>query len=209
MTIVWDFNGTLLDDMQVCINCMNMMLKDRDLPALDMERYRKVFTFPVRDYYLSLGFDFSKEPFEVPAHQFIDLYRENMHSAPLQPEAVSMLNYFRQKHLPQYILSAMEQDFLVETLESKGITSYFEKICGITNHLGDGKTEMAREMIGMIGGNRRDIWLIGDTEHDFEVARATGISCVLIAQGHQSYERLSLLECTVVKEMKDLPALFP
>jgi phosphoglycolate phosphatase len=120
-----------------------------------------------------------------------------------------MLNYFRQKQLPQYILSAMEQDFLVETLESKGITTYFQKICGITNHLADGKTEMARELTGTICGNREDIWLIGDTEHDFEVARDTGISCILIAQGHQSFQRLSKLGCTVVKEMRDLQALFP
>ena len=94
MTIVWDFNGTLLDDMQVCIDCMNLMLAERNLPSLDLVRYRKIFTFPVRDYYLSLGFNFKNEPFEIPAHQFIDLYRTNLHRAPLQADAVKMLQHF-------------------------------------------------------------------------------------------------------------------
>jgi phosphoglycolate phosphatase len=208
-TIIWDFNGTLLDDMQVCIDCMNIMLKERGLPFLDLKRYRDIFTFPVREYYLSLGFDFMKEPFEVPAHQFIDLYRRNLHRAPLQPETVEMLDYFHQHKIQQVVLSAMEQEFLEETLSLKGILAYFKKVSGITNHLGEGKLEVARELILWLGQVPEEICLIGDTVHDFEVARGLGIECILVACGHQSHERLTGLDCLIFNRMEDLIGVFP
>jgi len=209
MTIIWDFNGTLLDDMQVCIDCMNTMLGERELPPVDLDRYRTIFTFPVRDYYLSLGFDFEKEPFEIPAHQFIDLYREAMHRAPLQADAIEMLDYFRQRQFKQIILSAMEQEFLEETLEQKGILHYFNQVNGITNHLGEGKLEMARELVNSPGIEKGDICMIGDTVHDYEVARGSGMRCILVSQGHQSYQRLSTLDCLVIEELKDLKNILP
>ena len=208
-TIIWDFNGTLLDDMQVCIDCMNIMLKERDLPALDLKRYRDIFTFPVRDYYISLGFDFDKEPFEIPAHQFIDLYREKLHSAPLHADACEILEYFSFHNIQQVILSAMEQEFLEDTLKSKGILKYFDKVAGITNHLGEGKLEMAREMIAGLGKNPEDICLVGDTVHDYDVARGSGVKCILIAQGHQSFKRLDMLDCLVLHDLKSLTERFP
>jgi len=208
-TIFWDFNGTLLDDMQVCIDCMNIMLKERDLPALDLRRYRDIFTFPVRDYYLSLGFDFQKEPFEIPAHQFIDLYRENMHRAPLQKDAIEILDYFDKRQFHQVILSAMEQEFLVDTLKSKSILEYFERVAGITNHLGEGKLEIAKELIAFLGRKPEEICMIGDTVHDYEVAQRSGIACIIIANGHQSFERLKSLDCLVIEDMKDLIGKIP
>jgi phosphoglycolate phosphatase len=209
MTIIWDFNGTLLNDMQVCIDCMNIMLKERNLPSLDLKRYRDIFTFPVRDYYLSLGFDFQKEPFEIPAHKFIDLYRETLHLAPLHPDAEDILDYFNRNQIQQVILSAMEQEFLVDTLNSKGILNYFDKVAGITNHLGEGKLETARELVKNLDKKPGELCLIGDTVHDYEVARGSGIPCILIAHGHQSFERLNQLDCLVLENMESLKSEFP
>ena len=62
--VVWDWNGTLLDDAEVCLAVMDRMLVRRGLPPIgDMERYREIFTFPVRDYYALAGLDMDAEPF--------------------------------------------------------------------------------------------------------------------------------------------------
>jgi phosphoglycolate phosphatase len=209
MTIIWDFNGTLLDDTQVCIDCMNIMLGERNLHSLDLRRYREIFTFPVRDYYITLGFDFDREPFEIPAHQFIDLYRDAMHLAPLQKDAVELLVYFRKLGFQQIILSAMEEEFLIDTLKSKGILEYFDRVAGITNHLGEGKLDIARELVSILGKDPGKICMIGDTVHDYEVAQGSGIPCILVAQGHQSFQRLKALNCEVLEDLKSLKARFP
>ena len=74
-TIIWDWNGTLLDDAEVCREAINKMLKVRNLPELSLSTYRNVFTFPVIEYYKEVGFDFSKEDWEPVAMEFINLYR--------------------------------------------------------------------------------------------------------------------------------------
>jgi len=183
---------------------MNIMLKKRGLAPLDLPRYREIFRFPVKEYYNELGFDFTKEPFDIPAHQFIDLYRENLHLAPLQPGVEDILIYFREKGFRQVILSAMEQEFLEETLQMKNIHGFFERICGITNHLGEGKLEMAKELMAGLNGNGHDFVMIGDTLHDYEVASGCGIPCVLIASGHQSNSRLKSLDCLIIDEINQL-----
>jgi phosphoglycolate phosphatase len=66
-SIIWDWNGTLLNDVEVAINSINRLLYDRNLVPLTLERYLDVFTFPVQDYYEVIGFDLINEPFEIPA----------------------------------------------------------------------------------------------------------------------------------------------
>ena len=207
MTIIWDFNGTLLNDMQVCVDCMNILLEERALPPIGTEQYREIFTFPVKEYYIHLGFDFEKEDFEVPAHRFIDLYRERLPNAPLHDEVKSVMDHFRKKGYRQVVLSAMEQEFLDEAMRSKGIEHYFDRIAGITDHLGEGKNEMARSLIGTLPAAKSEIIMIGDTLHDYEVSQANGIRCILITHGHQSLARLNGVDCPKVSnfnELKDL-----
>ena len=59
--IIWDWNGTLLDDKWLCVESINQALQKRNLPELSDDRYMEVFTFPVQEYYKAVGFDFDKE----------------------------------------------------------------------------------------------------------------------------------------------------
>ena len=92
--IIWDWNGTLLDDTRMAVRTMNQMLKQRGLPALTVDHYKSVFTFPVKDYYQKIGFDFQAEPFEVPALEFIDLYNSQLKDCSLHFDTLKVLNHF-------------------------------------------------------------------------------------------------------------------
>ena len=63
--IIWDWNGTLLNDAWLCVEVMNGMLAKRNLPIRTLNQYMDIFDFPVKDYYVKLGYNFEKEPFEV------------------------------------------------------------------------------------------------------------------------------------------------
>lgn len=203
-TIIWDWNGTLLDDVDICIGCMNTMLKERQLPLLDHERYLEIFTFPVKEYYLKAGFDFDKEPFELPAHEFIDRYREDVFHAPLHIEVVNILGYLKSKGYRQTILSAMEKEFLLETMSGKGITGFFDAIYGIENHLGAGKTIAALRLIEEQKIQPAEALMIGDTLHDAEIARELDLQCILVSDGHQSYDRLLASGFPVIHRLDEL-----
>jgi len=84
--ILWDWNGTLLDDAQYGVGIMNKILKEKNLPLLDLKRYRDIFDFPVRRYYDRLGFDFNKDDFETVGMQFIDAYYKNFQECKLRSD---------------------------------------------------------------------------------------------------------------------------
>ena len=72
--VVWDWNGTLLDDVRVSVGAINRMLERRGIPGLTVERYRDIFGFPVRDYYESIGFDFARDDWDGVSREFVQDY---------------------------------------------------------------------------------------------------------------------------------------
>lgn len=188
--LIWDWNGTLLDDAAVCVEAMNVVLGRRNMSQLDPDFYASVFTFPVSVYYQALGFDFSVEPFETPAMEFMDQYISRVNKAPLRTNTIETLGHFKSLGFRQIVLSAMEHELLVELLDHHRIGSFFDHIAGISNHLGHGKTDQGIHLMrkGII--DPESSVLIGDTLHDLEVAAKLGCSCILLPSGHQSAERL-------------------
>jgi len=188
--IIWDWNGTLLNDVEMCIGCMNQLLKDRNLPLLNLDRYRDVFTFPVQDYYQAIGIDFNKDPFNIIGHEFMDLYFEALPKCQLFPEVKDVLKHFHMQGKKQFILSAMEHESLKKSLLDFGISQYFNGVYGIDNHLAASKMERAFQLMREGNIEPQTTILIGDTLHDLEVANNLKMDTILIAKGHQSKSRL-------------------
>ncbi len=203
-TIIWDWNGTLLDDAGICLAAINRMLKMRHLAELSMERYRNVFTFPVIEYYKEVGFDFDREEWEPVAMEFINAYLHALPGCSLTHAAVSTLESFKQKGYRQAIISAMQHDALIKSVSELGIQPYFEFIGGIGDHYADGKIENARNYFNEAGLNPGLITLIGDTIHDSEVAAELQCKCILVATGHQSYNRLFKTGLPVIHNLSEI-----
>jgi phosphoglycolate phosphatase len=203
-TIFWDWNGTLLDDTKVCIDAINILLRERDKKEIDTEIYRKIFTFPVRDYYVKAGFDFDHEPFEKPAIEFIEHYDSLVKQAGLFEDARKTLEEFQRRGYTQMILSAMQHDFLTEMVTKHGIDKYFLRISGIDNHFAAGKVDNARKLIASLDSHAGEIIMLGDTIHDYEVGKELEIRVILIARGHQSEERLKETGCVVVRSIEEV-----
>lgn len=202
--IIWDWNGTLLDDTELSVCTMNQMLQKRKLQQLTIASYKEVFSFPVKDYYRKIGFDFLAEPFEIPAIEFINIYNSGVDSCPLHLHSLSVLNYFKNMGIRQFILSAMEQQALNRCLELRGITHYFEHVSGLDNHYAASKVDNGKQLITGQNLHADQLLLIGDTVHDFEVACELGCQCVLIANGHQSRSVLESTGVPVIDEIRDL-----
>lgn len=189
-TIIWDWNGTLLNDIFICNSIINNLLEQRNLPCLSLQKYKEIFTFPVRDYYVKAGFDFTQEEFEIPADEFIARYTDQVKLAKLHDEVTNILEYLKIRNVNQYILSAMEQNSLKKSIERYGIHHYFQAIYGINDHYAHSKSANAIRLIDDYNLNPSEVCLIGDTIHDHEVAKSIGCNCILIADGHQTKERL-------------------
>jgi len=207
-SVIWDWNGTLLNDLEFCVQTINKLLAKRKLPLISNGQYREVFSFPVKDYYKKIGFDFSKEDFSIPAQEFINLYNAGVDTCGLQPSARQVIDYFKTKGIRQFILSAMKQDMLEHTIKHQGIFGYFEDIAGLDDHYAVSKIDRGMQLIENAGLNKSETCIIGDTIHDYEVAEELGIRCILIADGHQSKKRLTNKGKVVLDSIGELHTLF-
>jgi len=192
--VIWDWNGTLFDDVKLCMSVINTLLSTRGLKTLDsIAEYHAVFTFPVIDYYRNVGFDFEKEPFEALAVEFMDLYLSGDSAYGLFPGTKSVLAELQRMGVRQVMLSASEQDVLEKQVSRYDIAGCFDELLGISDIHANSKLEIARAFAAR--ENLRKAVLIGDSKHDFEVAQALDTDCILIPNGHQSKE--TLLSCGV------------
>lgn len=198
----------MLNDVTLAIDIINCLLAERNLEQITSERYLDVFTFPVRDYYVQIGFNFENESFEIPALQFITAYNDAVEGCRLHSEVISILHTFQKQGCRQFILSAMEQTQLEKTVSDCGITNIFEDLFGLDNHYATSKVDNGRLLLKSKGLNPDQTVLIGDTIHDYEVAQALGCSCILIANGHQSKQRLDCTGTTVLESLNEIAFLW-
>jgi phosphoglycolate phosphatase len=188
--IVWDWNGTLLDDSSLCVGILNEMLAARGMGPVTIEEYRRCFDFPVIDYYRKLGFDFERESYEAVAKEFIDAYDERRFTCRLQENAEAVVRKIAGTGMEQSILSAYQQPRLEEVVEHFGMRKYFKVLSGLSDDYAHSKVESGMRLPKRLGCRPQELLLIGDTTHDNEVATAMGADCILIVSGHQDRARL-------------------
>lgn len=187
--IIWDFNGTLLDDTLASLNAVNIMLLRRRLPLLSLEEYRDMFGFPVKDFYIKAGFQLETEDWDKLADEYYTAFFANP-SIKVREDAAKVLQFFKIEGIAQSLLSAAEHSMLLRMVKTAGIGEFFANIFGSDNLYGLSKIEQARALLAKLNCPPDSVLIIGDTLHDAEVANELGFQCMLISDGHQSEERL-------------------
>ena len=206
--IFWDWNGTLLDDLDVCLNCLNTLLRDFGYPQqYDLDTYREIFCFPIEEYYIRAGFDFSKDPFPVLAEHYMQLYLPRAAHCGLVPGAKEALDAFCALEIPQVVLSASSLDNLQLQVSQRGVGKYFSRLLGLTDIYAASKVALGVEFLRQSHIDPSRALMLGDSVHDAEVAAAMGVRCILIAAGHQPRHVLETTGCPVVDRADQVPAL--
>ena len=203
--IIWDWNGTLLNDVDVNFEILNILLKRRNLPEFGgKEKYLDMFGFPIIDFNEKAGFDLVGERFEDIAREYSHLYDELFPTVELYEKAEEVLRFFFNTGVNQVIVSASQQRLLTHQVTLHGIDHYFDDILGMRDIYGKGKVSIARYWMAQKGLMGRQVLFIGDTLHDKEVADSIGCDCILVADGHNSKERLVSSGATVVDSIDDI-----
>jgi len=197
--IIWDWNGTLLNDVDLMIDVIGDILDDHGLERINRQNYCELFRFPIREYYKALGFDFQKVNFEHLSEKFIAAYRKGLPTTQLHEGVKEFLNSVHQSKISQSVLSAAEQVYLEEQLSHFGIRHYFDHVYGLSDFHAAGKLERGKELMVQSRMPKETTLLIGDTDHDLEVGKALGIEVLLLADGHQSFSRLNAKHDRILK----------
>lgn len=189
--VIWDWNGTLFNDVSICISVQNEMLRKRKLRTIDdMEYYYRVFTFPILQYYINLGYDLDAESFEDICSSYVALYERDMVQCTLYEGALPLMRRLRESGIGQAVISAASRKSLAKQMAGKGLGELLDAAIGIDNDMAESKADNARTYVKALSVPPESILFIGDSLHDAEVAQACGCSAVLIADSHQSFGSL-------------------
>ena len=206
--IIWDWNGTLLDDVPLNISVVNTLLSERGLKSVDsLDYYKSEFSFPIIDFYRKLGFDLENEDFHLIAREYARLFDEGYPHADVFSDAEEMLRLVKHSGREQLIISASEQGYLLKQVEYFELSHYFTDILGVSDVLGSSNIERANRWMAERDIDPESVLFIGDTEHDCDTARAIGCDCVLVSRGHNSRERLCKTGCTVYDDLSVIKEL--
>ena len=202
--IIWDWNGTLLDDVHTCVASLNAVLSRRGLPTVTCQKYREIFCFPVKDYYKKIGLDFTVEDWDLLAAEYNDTYANKSRNTPLREGTVDTLTQMHEHGIRMSVLSAANLALLEDMLEERNIRHFFAHIYGLSNLYAESKLELSRMLRDALNNTNGNMILIGDTTHDYDVALELKCKCVLITGGHQTTERLRQCNCAIVSSMSEI-----
>jgi len=204
--IIWDWNGTLLNDPPICVQVLNQVLAKYSKPPTTLARYHAQFGFPVEDYYRQLGFDFSVDSYDAVADDYIALYRRRQFECPLHDGVPEVLDQSLRAGITQSILSAYQQDLLTEAVRHFGLGAFFVRLAGLSDYFAASKVGEGRGLIQDLGLKPSQVLMIGDTLHDHQVAQALGVDCLLIGAGHQDPSRLKACGSPLLDSIRQVPA---
>lgn len=202
--LIFDFNGTLLDDCDVCLKILNVLCKEYNLKPVSKKYYKEIFTFPVINYYKVLGFDVTNDNFKKIGNEFHNMYNALSYSeAKLFKNVLATLKELK-KSYTLICLSASLKETLIKQLKYYKIYDSFDYIVGLDNNLANSKEQVAIDFINKEKINPFESLFIGDSIHDAEVASAINTRCVLIASGHTNKKRLKQTNCYVLNNFDEL-----
>ncbi len=206
--VLWDWNGTLLDDLDFSVHCLNLLLSEHDYQKqYTLPEYRAIFGFPIEEYYLRAGFDFNTHAFSALAARYIELFIPGSKECHTMAYARETLQRIQQAGISQVMLSASPTYILEKQVAERGLTDFFDALLGLDDIYAKSKTARGIDWINQAKIDPATAVMIGDTDHDVQVATAMGVRCILYAGGHQPRETLVATGCTVIDHLCELSTL--
>jgi phosphoglycolate phosphatase len=196
--IIFDWNGTLIDDVDLAVNAVNRCGRVYGVPPVTRESYRERFCFPIRDFYSAIGFDLNRHSFADIMNTYLDVFDSSIGNCSLHDGVEQLLVELGMNGYRLSILSACEQGTLLRIVENTGLARHFAHVVGIENRHAASKLERASFLQTLAKVPPQETVYVGDTTHDAEVARAVGWEAILVSCGHQDPSRLRGSTCTVV-----------
>lgn len=202
--IIWDFNGTLLNDTQLSLDVDNNVFEKLGIPCITLDDYRNNMTMPVRDFYPTVGVDYSVHSYETIARLWLDEFNQKAVGVGLVSGALDAIRFFHGQGRSQSVLSASYEPSLRKQCEALGLTPYMADISGLEDESASKKTEIGRRQLRELGLEGRDVVLIGDMLTDAHLAEDLGADCILVSWGHNDLKRLLSSGLPVARDFGEL-----
>lgn len=183
--ILWDWNGTILNDTPVAFEATNILLERYGYPTITLEYYRDNIDTPIENFYSKI-FDLNKHDMQMLDDEWGVLYNQLSDKIGLHEGVKELLRFFAEENCRQAVLSAFRTEEITKYARKFSVEKYFEDILGTQNIVMESKTIRGRRYMKEHKFAPEQTLYIGDTVHDCDTALALGVNCVLFSGGQQS-----------------------
>ncbi|SED26070.1 HAD family hydrolase [Streptomyces sp. TLI_105] len=206
--LVWDWNGTLLDDIDAVIGATNAAFAELGLASITLERYRELYTVPVPKFYERLmGRLPTDEEWTVMDGAFHRHYWVRAESCGLTVGAAELLAARQAAGATQSLLSLAQHAHLVPLVQRYGIAERFVRVDGRVDASTDGKSGHMVRHLAALGVPADRVVVIGDAADDAVAAAHVGARAVLYTGGSHSRASLSRVGVPVVDSLEEAVAV--
>lgn len=200
--IIWDWNGTLLNDVSASLASVNDMLALRGKPPMDIDYYRECISVPIIGFY-EKAFDMENEDYEIIIKQYNEGYLRHLSECNLTDGVTEVIDYFEKNGVKQSVISSSNNNQLIQNVTKYGIFERFDAVLGADDYYAGSKIERAEKYLENSSEECR-VLVIGDIVHDADMAEKLGADCVLLTSGHENRERLYSAKATVISDVREL-----
>lgn len=201
--IIWDWNGTLVDDHDIVIEAVNAVMGALGGPPITSADYRNHYHRPVRGFYKRLlGISLTDADWARIDAVFNEHYISRVASVSLALDAEQTLATAERLGHTQSLLSMWRHELVLREVDRHGIAGWFQRIEGNRTRSGDPKSRSLELHIDTLGLTPSDTTMIGDTLDDFDAARAAGCRIILIT-GSQNPNYLHATGAPVVNSLTE------
>ncbi|MEO5876121.1 MAG: HAD hydrolase-like protein [Streptosporangiaceae bacterium] len=194
--IVWDWNGTLFDDVGAVMGATREVFAGTPAAGLTTEEFRAAYTRPIWvTYEQILGRALAEGEWERMDATFHTGYHRLMVDSVLTSDAHDALGRWSGS---QSLLSMWGHDLLLPKVKEFGIAEFFTHVDGLRGAPGGGKAEHLVLHARAVGLDPGDITLIGDSVDDARAAAHIGAGAVLYTGGMQRRQELETMGVPVV-----------
>ena len=201
--ILWDWNGTILNDTPVAFEATNILLKRYDYPTITLEFYRDNMDTPIVNFYSKI-FDLNKHDMQMLDDEWGVLYHQLSDKIGLHNSIVTLLNFFAAKNCRQVVLSAFKTEKIIKYARKFSVEHFFDNILGTQNIVMESKTARGTRYMQEHGFAPEHTLYIGDTVHDCDTARDLGVDCILFSGGQQSPKLLQQCGMPIFKDFTSM-----
>jgi len=182
--LIFDWSGTLVDDMGPVIEATNAVLEKYGIAPFDREGFRRSFRLPYREFYEEMLPGVSLE--ELEAH-FRPAFDQAVTSVTVLPHAREKLEWAKSRGMRMFVLTSMDATAFARQLAEFGMESFFEKTyAGVLD-----KRDLIEKILITHELHRDETAFVGDMTHDIETARHGGISSIAVLTGYHHADVLA------------------
>lgn len=198
--VVFDFDGTLADTVEILHRIYNDLAGENNWQKLSLDEYKKLFTGTAWHALVWSKF----MPWRI--YRLVTESRNRLHAKPKEPKLYAgidkVIDYFSNNGWSIYVLSRNREDTVRLILKEKGLK---DNITVLSQASILGKHRKIKRLIKWKGYRKELMWMIGDEVRDIKASKKSGIRCIAVTWGFQSYSVLKQANPDfIVSQPKDI-----